>query len=103
MEGRRCDRCKENKHDKKQGCVDCPPCYNLVQDAVNVHRRRLDELVDTLRKINGSQTVFKKDGDFERELKNVQDRVKDLLRDATQNSGSKFGTRFPLFELELNS
>lgn len=90
MEGRRCDRCKENKFDRQSGCVDCAPCYNLVQDAVNDHRRRLDNLEDTLRKINGSQSAFKKDTDFEKELKNVQDRVKNLLQSAKKGSGSKF-------------
>lgn len=89
VEGRRCDRCKENKYDRQRGCVDCPPCYNLVQDAVRIHRARLDNLAETLRKINGSQTVFKKDGDFEKELKHVQDRVKALLQNATRNSGDE--------------
>lgn len=88
VEGRRCDRCKENKHNRQHGCVDCPDCYNLVQAAVNDHRRRLDELEDTLRKINSSPTVIK-DSDFEKELKNVQDKVKSLLSVAKQGSGSK--------------
>jgi len=42
-----------------------------------------------LRKINSSPTVIK-DSDFERELKNVQDRVKALLTIAKQGSGSKY-------------
>ncbi|KAI5640968.1 laminin EGF domain-containing protein [Phthorimaea operculella] len=48
VEGRRCDRCMENKMQREdgQGCKDCPPCYNLVQDAVNMHRRELKELDD---------------------------------------------------------
>ncbi|XP_012279283.1 laminin subunit gamma-1 [Orussus abietinus] len=87
VEGRRCDRCKENKHNRQYGCVDCPPCYNLVQDAVNSHRRRLADLEETLRKINNSPTVIK-DSDFENELKNVQERVKMLLQIAKQGSGS---------------
>lgn len=90
MEGRRCDRCKENKHNRQNGCVDCPDCYNLVQDAVDGHRERLAELENTLRKINSSPTVIK-DSDFEKELQNIQDRVKNLLRIAKQGSGSKYG------------
>lgn len=41
-------RCMENKKRRAdgQGCEDCPPCYNLVQDAVNAHRRELKELDD---------------------------------------------------------
>lgn len=36
----------ENKRPRTdgQGCEDCPPCYNLVQDAVNQHRKELKEL-----------------------------------------------------------
>ncbi|XP_011142346.1 laminin subunit gamma-1 [Harpegnathos saltator] len=88
VEGRRCDRCKENKHNRQNGCVDCPDCYNLVQSAVDDHRRRLAELEDTLRKINSSPTVIN-DSDFEKELKNVQDRVRALLNVAKQGSGSE--------------
>ncbi|XP_033223143.1 laminin subunit gamma-1 isoform X2 [Belonocnema kinseyi] len=85
VEGRRCDRCKENKF-HQYGCVDCPACYNLVQDAVNSHRRRLSQLEDTLKKINSSPTVIK-DSDFEKELKNVQARVNELLELTKQGSG----------------
>lgn len=88
MEGRRCDRCKENKHNRQNGCVDCPDCYNLVQAAANGHRERLTELENTLKKINSSPTVIK-DSDFEKELKNVQNKVKNLLQIAKQGSGSK--------------
>lgn len=88
VEGRRCDRCKENKHNRQHGCVNCPDCYNLVQDAVNRHRERLSELESTLRKINSSPTVIK-DSDFEKELKNVQERVRDLLQIAKQGSGNE--------------
>ncbi|KAH0945533.1 hypothetical protein HN011_010340 [Eciton burchellii] len=88
VEGRRCDRCKENKHNRQHGCIDCPDCYNLVQSAVDDHRLRLADLEDTLRKINNSPTVIK-DSDFEKELRNVQDRVKALLIIAKQGSGSE--------------
>lgn len=89
MEGRRCDRCKENKHNRQNGCVDCPDCYNLVQSAVDDHRRHLAELENTLKKINSSPTVIS-DSDFEKELKNVQDRVRALLNVAIQGSGSNY-------------
>lgn len=89
MEGRRCDRCKENKHNRQNGCVDCPDCYNLVQSAVDDHRQRLAELEDTLRKINSSPTVIN-DSDFDKELKNVQNRVRALLNIAKQESGSNY-------------
>ncbi|XP_051161958.1 laminin subunit gamma-1 [Leptopilina boulardi] len=88
VEGRRCDRCKENKYNRQYGCIDCPPCYNLVENAVNSHRRRLGDLEETLKKINSSPTVIK-DSDFEKELKNVQDRIKTLVSLAKQGSGSE--------------
>lgn len=44
VEGLRCDRCKENTYDREKGCIDCPDCYNLVQDAVNEHRTKLEAL-----------------------------------------------------------
>jgi len=93
VEGRRCDRCKENKHNRQHGCIDCPDCYNLVQSAVDDHRLRLADLEDTLRKINNSPTVIK-DSDFEKELRNVQDKVKALLIIAKQGSGSKYHLRY---------
>lgn len=89
MEGRRCDRCKENKYNRQNGCVDCPDCYNLVQSAVDDHRKRLAELEDTLRKINSNPTVIN-DSDFEKELKNVQDKIRALLNVAKQGSGSNY-------------
>lgn len=44
----------ENKRRRAdgQGCEDCPPCYNLVQDAVNQHRKELKELDDVSSEIN---------------------------------------------------
>ncbi|XP_043463177.1 laminin subunit gamma-1 [Leptopilina heterotoma] len=88
VEGRRCDRCKENKYNRQYGCIDCPPCYNLVESAVNSHRKRLGDLEDTLKKINSSPTVIK-DSDFEKELKNVQERIKKLVSLAKQGSGNE--------------
>lgn len=41
-------RCMENKRRRADGlgCENCPPCYNLVQDAVNQYRKELTELND---------------------------------------------------------
>ncbi|XP_012268511.2 laminin subunit gamma-1 [Athalia rosae] len=88
VEGRRCDRCKENKFDRQRGCVECPPCYNLVQDAVRIHRERLNNLEETLKKINSAPPVIK-NADFEKEMQNVQQRVKNLLQSAKKSSGSE--------------
>lgn len=87
VEGRTCNRCKENKYNRQYGCIDCPPCYNLVQDAVNEHRGRLSELEDNLRKIKSNPTVINEEG-FKQKLSDVQNRVRDLLELAKSGSGS---------------
>ncbi|XP_013774278.1 laminin subunit gamma-1-like [Limulus polyphemus] len=86
VEGRQCDRCKENKYNKDAGCIDCPPCYNLVQDAVNEHRAKLDELAKLLDEIRENPQVIN-DLDFEKKLEEVAKRVDDLLDDARRASG----------------
>lgn len=59
------------------GCVDCPACYNLVQDAVNNHRKYLEQLEKVLRDINKNNSVIN-DKDFEQKLKEVQLYVNEL-------------------------
>ena len=86
MEGRRCDQCKENKYDRQRGCVDCPACYNLVQDAVASHRENLRKLEDVLKNINNNPTVII-DDDFEQKLKEVQSRVDELEQNAKFATG----------------
>ncbi|KAK6627638.1 hypothetical protein RUM44_010117 [Polyplax serrata] len=81
VEGRRCDRCKENKYDRQRGCLNCEPCYNLVQDAANVHRSKLRELEKLLDDIANSPTVID-DAEFEDKLKEVQTRVEALEKEA---------------------
>ncbi|KAJ9596346.1 hypothetical protein L9F63_012621, partial [Diploptera punctata] len=88
VEGRQCDRCKENKYDRQRGCIDCPACYNLVQNAVNVHRAKLEELEKVLLDIANNPTVIS-DEDFEKKLKDVQDIVDRLWKDAKQGAGSE--------------
>lgn len=87
MEGRRCDRCKENKYDRQRGCVDCPACYNLVQSAANDHRAKLQELEKVLSNIASNPTVIS-DQDFERKLKEAQGFVEELWNDAKHRAGS---------------
>lgn len=88
MEGRKCDRCKENKYDRQQGCIDCPPAYNLVQDAIHEHQDKLMKLQNVLNEIKNNPTVI--DGsDFEKKLQKVQNRVNELLETAKTGIGSK--------------
>lgn len=85
VEGRRCDRCKENKFDRHKGCVDCPACYNLVQDAANDHRAKLKNLSQTLDDI--ARTPVTNDEEFESKLQAVQEKVDILLADAKSSAG----------------
>lgn len=86
VEGRRCDRCKENKYDRHQGCLDCPDCYNLVQDAANDHRQKLRELNAVLQEIASKPTVID-DNEFEFKLKSVQEKIDILAEDAKSGAG----------------
>ncbi|KAK9885636.1 hypothetical protein WA026_012400 [Henosepilachna vigintioctopunctata] len=80
VEGRQCDRCKENKYDRQRGCVECPDCYNLVQDAARLHNEKLLKLKDDLEEIEQRPTVIK-DDEFPEELKNLQTSINELHTD----------------------
>lgn len=58
-----------------------------MQDAVNLHRSRLAELEDTLRKIKSNPTVVNEEG-FKQKLGEVQEKVKQLYEIAKTGSGS---------------
>ncbi|KAH3798034.1 laminin subunit gamma-1-like [Dreissena polymorpha] len=90
VEGRHCDRCMENKYNITAGCIDCPPCYSLVQERVNVHRGKLRELSNLIVNIGNDPTAFN-DTKFLEQLKVVNDSVNVLLNDA-QGAGSDNGT-----------
>jgi len=79
--------CKENKYDRQRGCVDCPACYNLVQDAANIHRKKLSDLEKILNDIKNTRTVAS-DADFERSLEEMQQNVDKLWKEAKEKSGS---------------
>lgn len=98
VEGQRCDRCKENKHSREAGCVDCPPCYNLVQQAVDEHRTKLRHLSTLLDDIIRNPTVVA-DGDFDRKLAQVQERVDSLWVSAKLQSGGDKSITDQLAEL----
>lgn len=86
VEGRRCDRCKENKYDRQRGCVDCPHCYNLVQEAVHHHQQQLEKLNDILDEIERNPTVID-DDTFESRLIAVQDEIQKLYDEAKAATG----------------
>lgn len=86
VEGRRCDRCKENKYDRQRGCVDCPHCYNLVQEAVHSHQDELAKLNDILDEIERNPTVID-DESFEVKLHGIQHDIEQLYEEAKQALG----------------
>ncbi|XP_013412469.1 laminin subunit gamma-1 [Lingula anatina] len=86
-EGRQCDRCKENKYNITAGCIDCPPCYSLVQDRVNEHRRKLITLQNMIASIGQPNTTTIDDTEFLRRLDEVNASVNALLADALFASG----------------
>ena len=65
--------------------VDCPACYNLVQDEVARIRDALVDLEMTLKNINENPNVD--DGDFLQELKVVQEDVNRLHQEALDQQG----------------
>ena len=100
VEGRQCERCKENTHSRESGCVDCPACYNLVQTAVDEHRAKLSGLGDLLERIIHNPTVIS-DVDFNVKLAQVQERVEQLFVIAKRQSGGDKSISFQLEELKM--
>ncbi|WAR30636.1 LAMC1-like protein [Mya arenaria] len=90
VEGKRCDRCMENKYNITAGCIDCPPCYSLVQERVNVHRGKLRELSNLIINIGNDPTAFN-DTKFLNQLTVVNESVNALL-DEARGAGSDNGT-----------
>jgi len=86
VEGRRCDRCKENKFDRQRGCIDCPDCYNLVQNAARAHNEKLEKLKDELEEIENRPTVIN-DEEFPGELKNLQESIKEFHSKVVEATG----------------
>uniref|UniRef100_A0A1B6D2A0 Laminin subunit gamma-1 n=1 Tax=Clastoptera arizonana TaxID=38151 RepID=A0A1B6D2A0_9HEMI len=102
VEGRRCDRCKENKYDRQKGCVDCPACYNLIQDAVDKHRANLNELNKVLKNIADNPTVIS-DSEFEENLLKVTASVDQLWKEALAGAKGETDTSLTATLIDLNN
>lgn len=87
VEGRRCDRCKENKYDRRRGCIDCPDCYNLVQQEARDHSSKLNRLNEILDEIERSPTVITDDDEFPDELKHLQSDIDDFYKKVKNATG----------------
>lgn len=101
--GERCDRCQENKFNISAGCVDCPPCYNLVQDQVNIHRKNLREMRKYMEVIKKSPTAFN-DTEFLQRMKDVSSSADRLVRDARRINtvNSTFGNQLKELHDSIN-
>ncbi|XP_060520343.1 laminin subunit gamma-1-like isoform X2 [Cylas formicarius] len=77
VEGKKCDRCKENKYDRQRGCVDCPDCYNLVQNAARAHNTKMDKLNQILNEIEHQPTVIT-DEQFPDEMQKLETDVSEF-------------------------
>ncbi|UXI21544.1 Nucleolar protein 6 [Sarcoptes scabiei] len=81
VEGKHCERCQENKYNKEAGCIDCPPCYTLVQESIAAHRLKVNGLKTLLDEIE-SNPLAVEDKNFEKQLNEVMRTVKRMLQDA---------------------
>jgi coxsackievirus/adenovirus receptor len=70
--------------------LDCPACYNLVQDAANEHRSKLSEFGNVLTAISENPTVIE-DSEFELKLAALNEKVDIVLEDAKAGAGSGTG------------
>lgn len=86
VEGKHCDRCKENKYDRQRGCIDCPDCYNLVQDAARTHNHKLEKLSEIIDEIERRPTVIT-DDQFPQELAALSEDVDELLEKVKNATG----------------
>lgn len=61
--------------------TDCPQCYDLVQEQVNIHRGKLRELTALINNIGNNPSLFN-DSEFLAVLGQVNDSVNVLLDEA---------------------
>nr|KAG5699979.1 hypothetical protein BaRGS_001798 [Batillaria attramentaria] len=85
VDGRRCDRCQENKYNMAAGCLDCPQCYDLVQEQVNIHRGKLRDLTTLINNIGNNPSLFN-DSEFLSVLGQVNNSINVLLDEARSAS-----------------
>lgn len=88
VDGRKCDRCKENKYDRQRGCIDCPDCYKLVQNAVKIHNDKLDKMENILDEIENQPTVIS-DEEFPDNLRKTQKDISELYSNITEIMGNE--------------
>lgn len=76
--GIKCDKCPENKFNLTAGCLSCPACFDLIEEAVNNLREQLHNFNFTIN-VNGSSGSIiadVKDKDFEKAINLI---LKDII------------------------
>jgi laminin, gamma 1 len=70
--------------------LDCPKCYNLVQQAADEHRSKIKNFDHILTEISENPTVIE-DDEFEAKLKTLNEKVLIVVEDAKAGAGSSSG------------
>lgn len=100
--GHSCDRCAENKYNIAAGCLDCPVCYNMIQQNVNILRRKINELRLIIQNIHQNPGVVD-DTDFKRKLYEMNNLVIRLWQDAKKYTGgnSSLADQMDIFRMAV--
>ena len=80
---------------------DCPPCYDLVLEKVNIHREKLKDLRVIIENVASNPGSFN-DTDFLKRMSEVNDSVNVLLNDARNAVGKPFKYRTLFLLLKYN-
>ncbi|KFD47979.1 hypothetical protein M514_11156 [Trichuris suis] len=100
VEGRQCNKCKENMYNLEAGCLECPPCYKLIQKMANEQRDKLKHLKELLTEIIQNPMVIN-DTNFEKKLSEVDELVNALgidVRDALSSGDASLSSRLSRLE-----
>ena len=71
----------DSSDDSLSPLTDCPQCYNLVQEQVNIHRGKLRDLTALINNIGNNPSLFN-DSEFLSVLGQVNNSVNVLLDEA---------------------
>ncbi|XP_038046444.1 laminin subunit gamma-1-like [Patiria miniata] len=81
--GEKCDNCRENHYNIALGCIPCPACYTLVQDRVNDHRDKLEQLEELINNVGNNPDIVN-DAEFEKRLAELEEDLDNTMTDAEE-------------------